>query len=163
MPTVNTIANNSDKSNRDDQTLLPYSITHFKWARLISEIKYHLYRFTAQSSAPTHASDVQMGIRARLDTWSQESAAAMDQMPDEAVVLGSLPWTTGPVTMFQCVQTVCSMPQLRHLALDRVWLQPACALIRDTKASSLGLFAIESPVESLGLLLSCHVLQCQYP
>ncbi|KAF7185802.1 Positive regulator of purine utilization [Pseudocercospora fuligena] len=82
MPTINIIANNSDKYNRDDQALLPYSITHFKWARLISDIKYHLYRFTAQSSAPTHASDVQMGIRARLDTWSQESAAAMDAMPE---------------------------------------------------------------------------------
>lgn len=55
-----------------DEALLPYSIAHFEWAKILSDLKYRLYRFRAEGTA-SELSSMQQDFQSRLDHWLEQS------------------------------------------------------------------------------------------
>lgn len=63
------LTNLGDEVARSDQAYMGYSIARFRWACLVSEIKYHFYRFSSSRLSESARSSIQLDVHARLDTW----------------------------------------------------------------------------------------------
>lgn len=67
-------------AERFDQLYFELSITHFEWARILSDVKYRLYRFQA-IGLPDALSAIQASIQHRLDEWLGRVLQTIAKLP----------------------------------------------------------------------------------
>lgn len=67
MPAI--LVSSGNEVSDSDQAYMGYSVARFRWACLVSEIKYHFYRFSSSGLSEHTRSSLQSDILTRLDTW----------------------------------------------------------------------------------------------
>lgn len=68
-----------------DQAFLSYSISHFRWAALVSAIKQQLYSFVPHGVPSSTAAELHADLNLRLDQWLQESKAVIEELPENTL------------------------------------------------------------------------------
>lgn len=61
------------ESSKCDQAFLPYSVSHFQWASIVSELKRRFYRLLPGNDPPETIRDIQHQLQQHLERWLGES------------------------------------------------------------------------------------------
>ncbi|KAH8695479.1 hypothetical protein BGW36DRAFT_409056 [Talaromyces proteolyticus] len=69
-----------DEVSESDQAHLSYSITRFRWACLVSEIKQKLYQISSSKLSESSRSSIQSDVHARLDAWLVEVQQSVESI-----------------------------------------------------------------------------------